>query len=59
MIPSGGEMLVSYLNTMLRDSYRSLEELCEDKELDLCEIEEKLETAGYCYDGAANRVVPR
>ena len=59
MIPSGGEMLVSYLNTLLRDRYPSLEALCEDGELSQGEIEEKLASQGYFYDEAANRVVAR
>lgn len=57
MIPSGGAMLASYLNTMLRDRYDCLEQLCEDKELDLDEIKERLAASGFRYEEAENRIV--
>lgn len=55
-IPSDGAMLVSFLNMKLRDEYPSLDDLCEDLELDRREIEARLAAAGYEYDEAQNRI---
>ena len=55
MIPSDPMVLFSYLNTKLRDQYRSLEELCEDLDLSEAELTEELRAAGFLYDAAQNR----
>lgn len=55
MVPQDGAMLLSYLNTKLRDDYASLEALCEELELSQEEIEEKLGALGYTYDAQSNR----
>jgi hypothetical protein len=49
-IPKDPVMLMSFLNTKLRDRYSSLEELCQDLEADQAELEKKLETIDYRYD---------
>ena len=41
-IPKDPVMLMSYLNTQLRDNYASLEELCRSLDLDQAEVEKKL-----------------
>ena len=46
-LPSDGAMLLSFLNTKLRDEYSSLDELLEDCGADRGEIEEKLRALGY------------
>lgn len=43
-LPNDPIMLMSYLNTQLRDNYPSLEELCKSMCLDEAEIRAKLET---------------
>lgn len=48
-IPSDPFMLFSYLNTMLRDRFDSLEELCESLGLDRNELIKKLANAGFEY----------
>lgn len=55
MIPKDPVMLLSYVNTQLRDFYSSLEVLCEDKDLDQKEIEEKLKGIDYLYDRERNQ----
>ena len=40
-IPKDPYMLVSYVNTQLRDFYSSLDDLCKDLELEKKELEEK------------------
>ena len=55
MIPKDPFMLLSYINTQLRDNYESLEELCDAMGLSAQEILDKLEKVGYRYDAEANR----
>ncbi|MDE7158420.1 MAG: DUF4250 domain-containing protein [Clostridiales bacterium] len=52
---SDDTMLLSYINTKLRDEYATLDELCEDLELSREEIEERLGTIGYTYNEEQNR----
>ena len=54
-IPKDPFILLSYVNTLLRDNYSSLELLCEDRELDPVEIESALAAIGCRYDPAENR----
>lgn len=56
-IPKDPVMLISFLNTKLRDQYSSLEELCQDLEADQAELEKKLETIDYRYDAGKNQFV--
>ena len=56
-IPKDPVMLMSFLNTKLRDRYLSLEELCQDLEADQAELEKKLETIDYRYDPGKNQLV--
>ena len=48
-------ILLSYLNTRLRDDYLSLDALCEDLDLSRAELEKKLEAVGFAYDAEQNR----
>ncbi|MCD8083332.1 MAG: DUF4250 domain-containing protein [Clostridiales bacterium] len=54
-IPKDPMILMSYLNTRLRDRYASLEALCEDQELSVEEIVKKLEAVGMTYDAERNQ----
>lgn len=42
-------ILVSMVNMKLRDFYSSLDAFCEDLEIDLNELTEKLSGVGYIY----------
>lgn len=55
MLPQDPMILLSYVNTKLRDEYASLRELCEAADADPDELKEKLAAAGFAYDEAANR----
>ena len=57
-IPKDPVMLMSYLNTQLRDNYPSLEELVKSLGLDEKEIAEKLASIGMKYDEKQNRFLP-
>ena len=54
-IPNDPIMLLSFINMKLRDSYSSLENLCEDMDISADEITEKLSAAGFEYDKEQNR----
>lgn len=54
-IPKDPVMLLSYLNTQLRDFYPSLEELCQTLELDKAAIEAALGAIDYHYDPQRNQ----
>ena len=56
-IPSDPIILMSYLNTQLRDHYSSLEDLCKSMDLDASEIAEKLKDVGYVYHQERNQFV--
>ena len=50
-------MLLSYINTNLRDYYPSLDELCSSKDIDINELTSKLESIDYFYDKSLNKFV--
>ena len=55
MLPAEPIILLSYINTQLRDHYASLELLCEDLQLSQSDICQKLAALGYAYAPAHNR----
>lgn len=55
MLPNDPVMLMSMINTKLRDIYPSLEALCDDMDVSENEIKEKLEKAGFSYDADLNQ----
>lgn len=55
MLPNDPIMLMSVINTKLRDIYPSLERLCEDMDISEKELTKKLEAAGFKYDAEQNR----
>ena len=50
MIPKDPVMLLSYVNTQLRDFYSSLDALCEDKGIEKEELVEKMKSIEYVYE---------
>ena len=50
MLPNDPYMLLSAINMKLRDSDMSLDELCEEEDISLEEIKQKLLRIGYVYD---------
>ena len=55
MIPKDPVMLLSYINTQLRDFYDSFEDLCKALDLDENEIKQKLSSSGYEYNDSLNQ----
>lgn len=56
-IPNDPMMLLSYINTKLRDDYSNLAILCEELELSQEDICKKLSAIGYSYDEKLNRFI--
>ena len=56
-MPKDPVMLLSFVNTSLRDKGISLEELCKSFGVDVKEIEEKLDKIGYTYNNELNKFV--
>ncbi len=56
-MPNDPIMLLSYVNTQLRDFYPDLHSLCADKGVEECMILEKLRSVDYEYDEKQNQFV--
>lgn len=54
-LPKDPIMLLSVVNTSLRDYYPDLDALCEAKEISKEELTEKLATVGYEYNKEQNQ----
>lgn len=59
MIPQDPVMLLSYVNMKLRDSYSSLDALCDDLDLDKQELCRKLSAIDYIYNALQNQFHPK
>ncbi len=57
MIPNDPMILLSFVNTKLRDEYSSLDAMCDDMQLNRQELEEKLGSVDYEYNRELNRFV--
>ncbi len=57
MIPSDPIILLSWVNTKLRDNYPSLDKLCYDEDADKNEIIAKLAKIGYVYNPQLNKFI--
>lgn len=57
MVPKDPVMLLSFVNLKLRDFYGSLDQLCEDLDIDKEEITVKLAGIDYRYDEEKNQFV--
>ena len=55
MLPKDPMILLSYVNTRLRDHYKDLDALCEDLGASREELERALEAVGFQYDAEQNR----
>ena len=57
MMPKDPVMLLSYVNTQLRDNYENLQEFCSSNDVDVEELKAKLAAIDYEYDAATNQFV--
>ena len=56
-LPKDPLLLMSVVNTKLRDYYADLDALCDDLNEDRAALEEKLAAVGYCYDKQRNQFI--
>ena len=56
-LPNDPMILLSFVNTKLRDEYPDLSKMCSDMEIDAQEIETKLSSIDYHYEPSLNRFV--
>ena len=56
-LPRDPVMLLSVVNTKLRDYYSTLDVLCGDMQVDKQELIGKLEMIDYTYDAGSNQFV--
>ena len=56
-IPNDPVILLSYMNTQLRDNYDSLDEFGKSNSIDVTEIKNKLSAIGYEYSKELNKFV--
>lgn len=54
-LPQDPIILLSYINTQLRDNYTSLDELCHSIDIEKAELEAKLKSIGYEYIESINQ----
>lgn len=57
MIPKDPMILLSYVNTQLRDYYESLEALCTCRGMNREELIRKMEGIDYHYDAQQNQFI--
>lgn len=56
-IPNDPVMLLSFVNTQLRDYFTTLDLFCENFNVDRSELEDKLKSIDYEYNAATNQFV--
>ena len=56
-LPKDPAILLSFVNTKLRDCYKSLDDMCDDMEESSEEICAKLKTIGYSYSKEKNAFI--
>lgn len=54
-LPQDPYILLSYVNTKLRDDYASLDEMCDDLGIDRQALEQRLGEAGFEYSPETNK----
>lgn len=56
-LPKDPVILLSYINTQLRDFYPSLEELGKSLDISISELTETLAAIDYSYDAVQNQFI--
>ena len=58
MLPQDPYILLSFINTKLRDEYPGLDALCDGLDADKVELIDRLAGAGYAYNTDTNQFKP-
>ena len=56
-LPTDPFILLSFINTRLRDRYSSLDALCDDMNVSRSDIEARIGAVGYVYDSTLNKFI--
>ncbi len=56
-MPKDPVMLMSFVNTKLRDHYASIKDFCDSEGVSESELKEKLESAGFSYNAERRQFV--
>lgn len=56
-IPKDPVILLSYINTQLRDHYKTLDDLCKSLNINKEHIVDKLQQIDYVYDNTLNQFI--
>lgn len=56
-LPHDPIILLSFINTKLRDHYSSLDALCDDLDVKADDIKARLASVGYVYDPDLNKFI--
>lgn len=56
-LPHDPIILLSFINTKLRDDYPSLDALCDDLNVEAGKLKAKLAAIGYVYNPALNKFI--
>jgi hypothetical protein len=54
-LPSEPNILLSVINTKLRDEFSSLDDLCDSLDIDKEELSDKLKAGGFKYNASLNQ----
>ncbi len=57
MLPNDPVILLSVVNTRLRDTYPDLDELCAAEDVSVADLEQRLAAVDCRYDAASNQFV--
>lgn len=57
MLPADPIILLSFVNTKLRDECKSLDDFCDKYEVDKASLIEKLSSVNYRYNSGLNQFV--
>ncbi len=58
-LPKDPNMLLSYVNTQLRDNYPSLEEMAGAMDFDIDELLAKMDSSGFVFDKKVNKFISK
>jgi len=58
-LPKDPYILLSYINTKLRNDFHSLDDLCQSLHVDHNEISSTLALIGYTYSQGKNQFIPK
>ncbi len=58
-LPKDPVILLSYVNTQLRDNYSSLDELADSKDVAIEELTKKLNLINYFYNEKTNQFIAK